>query len=666
MDNLKASLGNLKKVEPSKVFVKRSKNRLIHQIELQKHETWFKSFLSKVGIVQPTNQFVSQAKIRLISQINATKAPAWAWVTFAKRATASTLVMIIAVTATLFFVEGGQIVSASDNTYIEILSGNAKVKHGDLLTWDQISDQQELSAGDLIRLGDDSEAIIHFFDDTELRLDKNSSLLISQLAVSPTFSEQSIIEASLHKGKVWVQTLNVEDGYSGFTLETHDARIHALNSTFDVSTLPTSNTQLRVFRNDIKVDTLNSDTRSEINTFIQKTDQLISINSLKSTIPQAIKLTEQDKANKWVQNNLQKDHEQLLMLRENGFNKLKLTAGTLPGEMLYPIKQAKERLKLAFSFDKEALTDTQIEIANKRLAEAIVLLEKGDKSKALESLTEYQSIARQVVAKKSNNLIGYKLITPHQKALVASLPSSAPIVMVKDALNQTEELLAVSPIDREKIRLENAIEGLEYISYFIDIGDINSAKDALVDHELVVSSIIEEANIIENEDKKNEIFAEIYALRTEELELMETLKSLVETKNTVDARLAAMLNSATIEAEHEVKRVAALVEPIITKESLEQESEDAEIEDTHIQYLVDKINIYNTWQGLKNQINRLLDEEGHNAKNIAFLTELHDNLNGKARVILNTKIVELEKMAAINKSKAIKRKIDRAKRIRRD
>ena len=178
MQDLKDALRRLPKIDPSDKFIKESKNRLMYQAEFQKNEAWFKAFLKRLGVILPSEAFLAQARLRLMERITAVR-PSWAWLVFTKRLAASTLVMILAVTATLFFVDGRQIVSAEEATYIEILTGSATVKHADRLIWDEVTNQVELAEGDLIKLAEGSEAIVHFFDDTQVRLAENSLLLIS-------------------------------------------------------------------------------------------------------------------------------------------------------------------------------------------------------------------------------------------------------------------------------------------------------------------------------------------------------------------------------------------------------------------------------------------------------------------------------------------------------
>jgi hypothetical protein len=669
MKDIEKALRELPKIDPSKGFIKQSKNRLLYQIELQKNEAWFLAFLKHFEVIMPSEAFLAQARIRLMERINTVK-PSWAWVAFTKRLAASTLVMILAVTATLFFVDGHQIVSAEEATYVEILAGNATVKHADRLIWDEVTNRVDVAAGDLIKVNKNSQAVIHFFDDSQIRLAGNSLLLISKLAVSPAFARQGVIEVFLHEGNAWVQALGVDDGYAGLTLITSDAIAKVINSTFDVRTSLDTPTIFSVFQNKIDLKTLQPDTREIMDTLkVNANNQIKIISDFGSAQKPQVTinpLTSQDKANAWVTDNLQKDQDHLAELRESELLRLRQTAGILPGTMLYPIKQAKERLKLAFAFNESNITDTQIEIANERLNEAILLLQQGDRQKAMESLMAYQSIARQIAEEAKEQQtdqqsVTNRLITPHQKALVASLPT-APIGMVKEALNQTEELLIEDPIELEKTQLENSLESLRDVSLFIEMNDLNSAKETLVNHELTASATLNNIKDVEYKVENEELLAAILELRDEELNLIKTINSAVDNQEGADEQLVALLNNAEQNAQTEIQNTMAFIQPL-APELIKEHKEAAKI-DGRIQYFVEKIGIYETWQGQKNQIDRLLKEQGIKANNIAFLQELRGHLDSRMQGYINSKILELQSKDRYLRNKIINQKIDRAIRDR--
>lgn len=665
MKDLENALRKLSKITPSKGFIKESKNRLLYQIDLQKNEIWFKSFLRRVGIIVPSKAFLTQARVHLIEQISNVK-PSWAWLLFAKRLAASTLVMILAVTTTLFFVDGRQIVSASEDTYIEVTQGSILIKHADRLIWDKIDSKVELAEGDLVKLNEDSNAVIHFFDDSQIRLDENSLLLISQLKVSPAYARQGVIEVSLNEGNAWVQTLNVNDDYAGLSLITRDAITRAINATFDVKTNPNDPTNIRVFQNKIEIKTLQPDTREIVDNFKLNEGSQIKItanfNSVQKPITNISALMPQDKASLWVTNNLQQDRDHLIKLNEDEFNRLKLSTGVLPGNMFYPLKQAKERLKLALTFSESGMTEAQIEIANKRLNEAIMLLQEGDNQKATEALMIYQSIAREISKDaNSQNVLTNRIVIPHQKTLVASLPTASASI-IKEVLNETEESLTENPIEREKVRLQNSIERLYDVAIFIEKGDFDTAKEALLNHTLVTSTVLGEIENIQNEDIQKEILASILELKAEELSLIQVINSNTENYTDVDDQFLSLLDGAERNAEEDVKNTIAFIQPL-APELIKTQQEVKKI-NSQIQYLVDKINIYQTWQGQKNQITRLLKEGGAKVNNITFLTELRNNLDGRASDLVNLKILELQRTDRYLKHKLVQQKIDRAIRER--
>lgn len=671
MDNLEVKLRNLSKIEPSKGFIRASKNRLMQQIELQQQESWFKSFLRKIGIVQPNASFLSQARLRLMHRINEIpqpiKIPLQGFartLIFIKRAVASTMVMILAVTSTLFFVEGQTVVEASDDSYLEVLSGIVSVKHADFLLWEDINGQIEIQSGDLIKVGEGSQALVHFFDDTELRLNENTTFLISQLAISPNYSRQGIIEVALHEGSAWVQTLNVDDDYAGFVMSTRDAMIQTLNSTFSVSTDLKKAATVMVLNNKISLTSLKQDTREAVETVKVVANERAEIGITGGRVNPVIAIspvTEQDLANEWVQFNLNLDHEHLTQLREKGIERLTQMAGTLPGQMLYPIKQAKERLRLLVT-GQDGQINAQIEIANNRLNEAIVLLEKGNTQKGREALIAYQSMARQIAQENEKNEVVTKLLLPHKKALASDLSKDVNVGLVKETLHETAEILAENPVELEKVRLVNSVERLRDILDLVEMADFVAARDRLVSHQLVGGDVLSAIEGLDQEAQK-EVIQEVLELRQEELALLDVISRSMSAISNSDEQLVAMLESATQSAEESVDATIAFATPLIPELIAEVTAQPSE-NDLKIAELVDRIQIYSTFDGQQNQIERLLKYELENPASIPFLAQLQSSLEGRAKDYLGIRILQLQNKADLQKHKAMQRKIERAQRLR--
>ncbi|MFH0838199.1 MAG: DUF5667 domain-containing protein [Patescibacteria group bacterium] len=671
MDNLDTQLYELSKIEPSEGFIKESKNRLMRQIALYQNETWLKSVLRRLGAIQISADFIAQARARLMRRIAASPQPIKVslrgmalFLSYTKKVVASTMVMMIAVTSTLFFVEGSTVVEASDDSYLEIISGSASVKHPDLIVWEDVNKLIEVQAGDLIKTEKGSEAVIRFFDDTEIRLGENTEFLISQLAVSPAFGRQGIIEVFLHKGAAWVQTLNVEDGYAGLAFKTRDAAIKALNSTFNVVTDVTEPTSVYVLNNKISITSLTPETGQAVKTLRLTANQKAGIHMLSGKpVITTDTLTQQDRSTPWFQSNLNRDHEHLTMLREKGIERLAQIAGTLPGQMLYPIKQTKERLKLALSSDSDMAV--QIEIANSRLNEALVLFEAGDQQKGREALMAYQSIARQLADAKVTKEVARKLIVPHQKTLTAELPNDVSTGLVKEALHQTAEILADNPVELEKIRLNNSVQRLQDVTTLVAEGEMDAAKERLVSHQLAVSDTLETTQAIEDEELKKEVLQEVIELKQEELTLLNSLTDTLGPETDQGNGLAAMVESASAAAEEDLASTMAVALPLLPElQETEEPVAELSAEEIKMTELVDKIYIYNSREGQQNQIARLLENELENTDSIDYLIDVRNHLNGRAYDYLNLRILQLQRKVEFRKHKATEQKIERSKKLR--
>lgn len=669
MDKLDKELGRMSKIEPSKGFIEVSKNRLMQQIVLQQNESWFKSFLRRVGRAEISENFMSQARLRLMHRITgmprAVKVPLKGialFLRYTQRVVASTLVMLIAVTSTLFFVEGTTVVEASDDSYLEIITGTASIKHADLIVWEDINNLIEVRAGDLIKVSEGSEVAIHFFDDTELRLAENSIILISQLTVSPTFGRQGIIEASLHEGTAWVQALNVEDGYSGFTLSTRDAILKALNGTFTATAHLGQPTSVFVLRNKIQLTSLIAETRAAINTIRLDANQKATVHAKNGGRPVTVteELSQQDLANGWFQNNLYRDNEHLTMLRDTEIERLSQMAGTLPGQMLYPIKQTKERLRLAFSSDTDV--DVLVDIANRRLNEALVLFEIGEEQKGREALMAYQDIARQIAEVKGEKDVAYKLITPHQKAINAEMSNDASTGLVKEALHQTAEIFEDDPIELEKLRLANSVQRLQDVRMLVEEGDVQAAKDRLASHQLAESDALAAAEAIEDEELRREAMRNILELRQEELTLLTSLSLMLGEANNMTEDLVAMVQSASETAEENVEEILASALALLPELAIVEPEPSAA--DLKMAELIGKIYIYKTWDGQRNQIERLLKYELTDPDSIDYLIGVRNHLRGRAFDYLNVRILQLQQLADYQKSKTVQRKIQESMELR--
>jgi len=673
--NLEKEIKGLKKPEPSVKFCSDAKERLMHKISIYENESWLARLLKKLSPILPSENFVQAARIRLMERIEAAKRPVIWWLKLTKQVVASTLVMTIAVTSVLFFAGGKQPVSASENSYLEVASGKVAIKHADKLIWDEITTQIELAEGDLIQLEAPDSAVIHFFDDSQLRLKGEGLLLISRMNVSPGYAKQGIIDVTLHNGNAWVQTLNVDDGSASFTMVTPNAIISTINASFNVQTNLPSPTVIKVFRNSVGVQALDVESRKVFSTGKLNYFQKISLDSEKSYYNQTvdlavvapiIDLTSEDRDDGWVMDNLKADTNHLAQLRDREITNLKASAGVLPGQMLYPLKRAKEQLTLALSFNEESQTKAQIDIANQRLNESIVLIEQGKTDKAKEVLAEYQNLIHKITESKKPEIanldrLSNNVVVAHQKTLIAALPSDSQVGIVKEVLDQTEELLTEDPIKKAEIRMQNSLEELTHIQDFIASGDLAAAKETLINHQSLAPTLLNEVSTFSNDDQKKEFYNNILNNQYEERRILnEIAKVLANRENAKD--LVALAESTGQNLDDGIKVVAETIKPLEPDIVLAQ----AVISPTEkrLQEFVDKINIYNTWTGQKNQIDRLLTKYPQYARDMDFLTKLRDKTDTRTKDLINAKIIKLKGDLVVAKSKRVKLKIGRSIQLR--
>lgn len=663
MDSLEQQLRNLKKADPSPRFCRLSKNRLLFRIAEMDQETWFSAFVSRLGRVSPSALFLQQARVRLMERV--AFRPAVSWLFYLKRATASVLVMMIAVLSTLFFVDGKQIVSASEDTYVEVLAGTATLKRADRLEWNTVDGRVNVAAGDLIKVEDGSEAVVHFFDDTELRLGANSLLLLSQIAPSPAFSRQAVIEVSLNEGQAWAQTLNVQDGFARLTIVTRDAIVKTLNNSFDISTRLHQPTMVRVFNNDLSVERLQERTFQIVDSVLLSAGQKVAVTMAPVSGAgrlAVVPVADADRAESWVADNLSADHNHLVALREREFETLREAVGVLPGQMLYPIKLAKERLQLALSFSDAG--SAKIDIANKRLNEAIVLLRSGNQQKALEALVAYQSITRDLVntAQAPRADISNRIIAKNQKALVAALASDPPVSLVAEALNTTKELIAENPLERQQIRLQNSVERLNHVRDLIALGDIESAKASLAQHRVTTADILTEAAQLTDLAQQKMVLNDALTLRQTESQLLDDMVTFATEQGLGDAQLSAMLLQADQAAKAAVAETEDFIAPLAPE--LVYRAPASSALPANVQAFMDRLQVYKTWQGQKNQLARLMKEQPQYLTDVDFLNQIKANTEGRTQDLVNAYLLDAQRIERLRTHKAVQQKIDRSKRLR--
>lgn len=275
---------------------------------------------------------------------------------------------------------------------------------------------------------------------------------------------------------------------------------------------------------------------------------------------------------------------------------------------------------------------------------------------------EYQNLVRQMAeAEKAEEVdfgqLSNRVVTTHQKTLVAALPGDAQIGIVKQVLNQTEELLADGQVELTEIRLQNGLEGLLHVQDLVEAGDLDGAKEAMVNHTILAVSLLEDAESLEDEEQKKVLFGQILEAQYEEQRILSELSRNLEK---AENPLAEFVSNAHKSLMEDIKHTAAVVQPFLPDVILSQVV--LLPEDEKVMEFVNKVNIYSTAQGQSNQIKRLLSKHPQYQQNQEFLIKVRDRLDARAKDKINVYLLELRREAVEAKSKVVKRKINQARK----
>jgi len=299
-------------------------------------------------------------------------------------------------------------------------------------------------------------------------------------------------------------------------------------------------------------------------------------------------------------------------------------------------------------------------MANQRLNEAIVLLEQGDSPKAQVSLNEYQKLVQQIATEKqsdpSKSLVA--LVASHRKALVAALPSDVQIV--NTILNQTEEMLANDPVKLTQVRLQNALGELTHAYDSVLLGDLEAAQAMLASHK-PISSILLGDTALMNEDQRKSLYSSLLEAQYEEKRLLAEVSNELADQDT-SSELIAMAQEQARGLEGAIRDTVASIRPAMPEVVLAQAAAFSKAQKA--KEFARKVAIYSTWQGQKNQVKRLIANYPQYTYDQDFWAKVRDNLDGTAKVVIESRITDLKNQEIMIKGKQLQQKITRAVRLR--
>ena len=109
--------------------------------------------------------------------------------------------------------------SYDESTTLSILSGEVFVMEGDSDTWEEADDGMELAVEDSVKTGDDSYALITFFEGTTMNIEPNTEVSISELAMDEE-TDSTFVRLRQKAGETWNRVEKLTDSASKYEIET--------------------------------------------------------------------------------------------------------------------------------------------------------------------------------------------------------------------------------------------------------------------------------------------------------------------------------------------------------------------------------------------------------------------------------------------------------------
>lgn len=387
---------------------------------------------------------------------------------------ATSMVFLISMTtfATIYIADI-PITKAAPRTILLEYVGNVDVYRDDIEI--EVSEGMVLMQGDIIATGKKSTAVIRYIDDSLSRLSPESELRLRKLYKDEAKKSVTEIELELNKGRVWNQVVNLSGKNSKFKVEAKDVKAEtSQKASFDIKVNERQEPEVSVFENKIQVEL--PDDKILTKQYILE-GYAIAPNNKKPEVEKIQFNSVEDEV--WIEVNKEKDREYKKEIDKEKSENAKEKAGVTPESPLYPAKKINESTKLLLAGDADK-TKVKIDIAVKRLNEAIVLIEGEKEAEAL--LNEFNGIFDEISdeVESSEELQEYleDIIAEEEKSLSTVLPDS-PKYEAKEALREAKKRIASTKEEIKEVVLDGTEEKLIEVKELIKEDKSDYVQEAL-------------------------------------------------------------------------------------------------------------------------------------------------------------------------------------------
>ncbi len=447
---------------------------------------------------------------------------------------------------------------------------------------------------------------MRFFENSFLRLAPNTKVFIEKLTPHPSLSEAGEIQISLEEGNIWVHTFYDPSSDLHFIVRSGGTVITPFTGALSVEKKG-NETKIFIWEKSARIS---NPGKEQSAMFIAGTK--IQFSLLKGREIDSI--TNNDKNSPWIQESMEQD----TAFREEEFLRLvdayARETGVTPDSFFYPAKIALEKVVQFGDSPEEKIFQIK-----KRMKEIILLFASSHPEEGKELMDIIESRLREF---NTNTPDFVPLVESMFDRFQRELSSASVEALPREALKSIETLEERIFPDAPFYSHRNALEYLWRIQRSVFVGETLISKDGFDAYREIKASL--PPPITDDPGEKREIIR----LKIQEVKLL----------NYLFFQLFA--DSEILESEDRVIREILMTTE--GKESIDHllwNNDNYPRKENPIDLFEEKIDIYKTIQGKKNQAVQLLAEVEVSPLSLPFLQELRKRTDEELRDVVTDKMI---------------------------
>jgi hypothetical protein len=354
--------------------------------------------------------------------------------------------IIIVIVASVGYTQGflGSNFTWEENSVSQVTPVKGEVFLNDQL----IKSTQIIKQGDKIKTAAQAQAIIEFADDSVSRLSSNSEVLINTLSFdSETLGSQ--IQVKVLLGEVWSKIIKLISASNSFEVTSETTVAAVRGSAFNFKVNSAGLAEITTVEHSLWLKTIDPQTKKIRSKHTVTEGKQVAVNQ-ELKIRDAKKLI---KNNQWFKNNHVNDVKHKQKVEKKIKEKRIKKAGVLPGSPLYLLKNLRDKSLLAKTKTEDERLALEINIAQRKLVEAQVLIDNDKADKAQENLKIYTQVLNKA-RKNSNQEIHKKLkkAVAVQKQLLKTATVGTPLYKIRQEVETMELSLARTTQEKDSLR----------------------------------------------------------------------------------------------------------------------------------------------------------------------------------------------------------------------